>query len=261
MQKRKPEMGKWLLYQFFRRNAEIARYLPETRKYTHDVLKTMLQRYRMVYVKPVAGSQGKGIMKVWYDGDKGVFVQHTIRARRRFSDVASALRHIDGLRGGKMYIVQRGIHLAQIDGRPIDIRVMMQREKPGGAWRYSGMLAKVAGGGSVVTNTALSGGRVMDVDKALMTALNWNRVRALRTVKRLEQLGHVWARHFDSYQRYRELGFDVAIDCGGRIWLLEQNTAPSHALFARNKQNLVPYRRIQYRWGVFQHALKANKRA
>lgn len=138
---------------------------------------------------------------------------------------------------------------------------MMQREKPGVAWRYSGMLAKIAGGGSVVTNTALSRGRVMDVDKALIAALNWNRVRAERTVKRLERLGHEWARHFDSYQLYRELGFDVAIDHAGSIWLIEQNTAPSHALFARNKQNLAPYRRIQYRWGVFQRALKANKRA
>ncbi|GMA59885.1 hypothetical protein GCM10025859_03250 [Alicyclobacillus fastidiosus] len=78
---------------------------------------------------------------------------------------------------------------------------------------------------------------------------------------RAHRLGHEWARHFDSYQLYRELGFDVAIDHAGSIWLIEQNTAPSHALFARNKQNLAPYRRIQYRWGVFQRALKANKRA
>ncbi len=257
---KKPEMGKWLLYQFFYRNKDIRPYLPETRKYSHAAFRDMLNRYRSLYVKPVAGSQGKGIIKVWRSANGRYSVKKTTLAANTFTRVDEVIRRIDALRGGKMYIVQRGIDLAKVHGRPMDIRVMMQREKPGGRWLYSGMLAKVAGPGSVVTNTALSRGTVMDVPPALTKALGWSRERADRVAKRLESLGFVWARHFDTYQLYRELGFDVAVDTSGRIWLLEQNTAPSHALFKRNKANLAAYRRIQYRWGAFERARRNQAR-
>lgn len=118
------------------------------------------------------------------------------------------------------------------------------------------MCAKIAGGQSVVTNTALSRGRVIDVEKALKQSLGWDKSRIQRTVSKLQKLGLAWAKHFDSYQNYRELGFDVAIDKAGHIWLIEQNTAPSHRLFAHNKDNQKPYQRIQYRWGQFERARK-----
>lgn len=191
-------------------------------------------------------------MKVWHNTAGGISVKRTTERITTVRNVEAAIKRIDALRGGKMYIVQRGIELARVNGRPIDIRVMMQRDKPGGKWLYSGMLAKIAGPGSVVTNTALSRGTVMDVEPALVKALGWSKPRAARLVRQLETLGYTWARHFDTYQYYRELGFDVAIDTNGRIWLLEQNTAPSHALFKRNQNNLAPYRRIQFRWGAFE---------
>lgn len=261
MGKPKPEMGKWLLYRFFHKNQAIASYLPETKKYSHKALEDMLERHRSVYVKPVAGSRGRGIIKAWRAANNQIVVKRTTERQQSFAGAAAALARIDRLRDGKMYIVQRGIRLAKVDGRPFDIRVMMQREKPGGSWLYSGMLAKIAGPGSVVTNTALSGGRVMDVDLAMEMTFGWPKTRVTSTVRRLEKLGMEWAKHFDSYQYYRELGFDVAVDENGRIWLIEQNTAPSHALFARNKSNLTAYRRIQYRWGVFERAKRKTRRA
>lgn len=256
----RPEMGKWMLYSFFRKDKAIANYLPETKKYSRETLRDMLTKYAAVYVKPVAGSQGRGIIKVWRDDKRRFIVKRTTERQQVYARVEEAAARIDALRGGKMYIVQRGIRLAQVADRPFDIRVMVQREKPGGSWRYSGMVAKIAGPGSVVTNTALSGGRVVDVEVALKKAFLWSDSRISQTVRQLESLGLAWARHFDSYQFYRELGFDVAVDKSGRIWLIEQNTAPSHALFARNKSNLAAYRRIQYRYGVFERAKRQRVR-
>lgn len=257
---KKPEMGKWLLYQFFHKNKSVSKYLPKTKKYTHESFVSMLHQYDMVYVKPVAGSRGNGIIKVWLDSNGWITVKKTIESARRFREVKAATKFIDKLRNGKMYIVQQGIHMAKVNGRPFDIRVMMQRDKPGGVWRYSGMVAKIAGQGSVVTNTAMSKGRVEDVEEALHASFGWNRTKVADTVKQLQHLGLLWAKHFDTYQFYRELGFDVAIDTKGRIWLIEQNTAPSHALFAKNRGNLAPYRRIQYRWGVFEQARRRRKK-
>lgn len=260
MTQKKPEMGKWLLYRFFHKNPAINAYLPQTKKFTPDTASSMLNEYEMIYVKPVAGSRGNGIIKVWREGSKRIIVKRTIEKSRHFSSPKHAIRHVDGLRKGKMYIVQRGIQLAKVNGRPFDIRIMMQRDKPGGKWLYSGMVAKIAGRNSVVTNTALSKGRVVDVKDVLKQSFGWKDSKIQSMMRKMERFGLAWAKHFDDYQLYRELGFDVAIDTRGKVWLIEQNTAPSHALFAKNRNNLEPYRRIQYRYGVFERARKKKVR-
>ncbi|MCP3776763.1 hypothetical protein NLX71_26415, partial [Paenibacillus sp. MZ04-78.2] len=45
-------------------NEELRGYVPETRLYSKSVLKTMLDKYNMVYVKPNSGTGGKGVMRV-----------------------------------------------------------------------------------------------------------------------------------------------------------------------------------------------------
>lgn len=257
MSARKPEMGKYLLYRFFAKDKHVRRYLPETTRYTHASLKQYMRRYGMVYVKPCAGSQGKGICKVWTT-KHGYMVKKNVYAQRACSSLDDVTRYLDEVRDGKAYIVQQGIHLAKYKGKPFDIRVMMQRDRPGGKWQFSGMVAKVAGGNSIVTNTALSHGTVIDVDVALANALGWKQEKCKKCMQKLEQLGFLAARHFDNYQKYRELGFDATVDVKGKVWLIEQNTAPSHRLFARNKQSPGLFRRIEYRWGAY-HRAKAKR--
>ncbi|TDY51025.1 YheC/D-like protein [Alicyclobacillus sacchari] len=254
---RKPELGKWLLYRFFARNASARKHLPTTRKYSKKSLASMLQAYGAVYLKPAAGSRGRGVMKVWNDRQGRVIVQHTVRRPIAFATLDKANVHIRRSQGGNVYIVQQAVRLLQVKGRPMDVRVMMQRDRPGGKWLYSGMVAKIAGPSSIVTNVALSHGTVMSVDRALRQA-GWTKEQIARTKSRLVQLAHAWAKHFDTYQPYRELGFDVAIDVEGGIWLLEENTGPSHRLFAKNIDGLADYRRIQYRWGRYEQARRRN---
>lgn len=257
---RRPEMGKYLLWQFFSRSSFVGKYLPDTKRYSAATLKRLLNRYRAVYVKPVAGSQGKGILKVWKQDGK-FLVQKTTLQAKSFVSLDDAMTYLDAQRQGKAYIVQQGLRLARVNGRPFDIRVMMQRTKPGGAWLYSGMLAKVAGRGSVVTNVAISKGAVMQVESALRRSLGWNDVRIESCITELKHLCFAASNHFDTYQNYRELGFDVAVDQSGRIWMIEQNTGPSHPLFAKLTSNPAMYRTIQFRWGQFQKArtLKSRK--
>ncbi|WDL96237.1 YheC/YheD family protein [Alicyclobacillus sp. ALC3] len=252
--RRKPELGKYLLYLHFAKDAKIRKYLPETSRYSVNTLKNYMNRFTSVYVKPSGGSRGQGVLKVW-KSDRAVFVQHTNRPPRKFPGVDAAARFVDRQRAGRAYVVQHGIALARVQGSPFDIRVMMQKEVPGGKWLYSGMAAKVAGKGSVVTNVALSHGRVIPVAVALRQSFGWSEERIKRCIDEMVSLGLRVARHFDTYQPYREIGLDVAVDTSGRVWLIEENTAPSHPLFKKMTDDLVPYRRIQYRWGRYQRGL------
>ena len=255
---RKPEMGKFLLWRFFYQNARVRRYLPETKRYGVETFKEMLTRFRSAYVKPVAGSRGRGVLKVWQQ-DGNVFVQKTVFRAKAFPSVEAAIRFIDAQRKGKAYIVQQPIHLAKVDGRPFDIRVMMQRERMGGKWLYSGMLAKIAGKGSIVTNVALSKGSVMSTKEALRRSLGWDYERIDRCIEEVIGVCFAAARHFDSYLLYRELGFDMAIDQSGRMWMIEQNTLPSHPLFAHLTSNLSMHRTIQQRWMKYATSLKRSE--
>lgn len=257
---RKPELGKYLLWRFFANHKAIRPYLPDTRRFTRQAFINMLNQYGMVYVKPSGGSMGRGVIKVWKSGQR-VFIKKTVQAVKTFPSVDAAASHLTTLTKGYAYIVQRGIHLATIDGRPLDIRVMMQRSEPGGSWLYSGMLAKVAGPRSVVTNVALSRGYVLEVEDALKRSLGWGKGRINKMVDEMKRLSFTAAKHFDSYQRYRELGFDMAVDSNGKLWLIEENTGPSHPLFKRLKSNLSMYRRIEYRYGQFTRAQRKNQQS
>lgn len=254
---RKPELGKYLLWRHFSQKAEIRRHLPETSRLTEVAFARYLKRYNEVYVKPSGGSRGVGIHKAWLR-DKMVYVKETTKKPAAFSSIKGAYAYIDKRRRGKPYIVQRGLRLAKVEQRPFDIRVMVQRTSPEGKWQYSGMVAKVAGKSSVVTNVALSHGSVMAVDEALKRAFGRETNAVLGMVNQLKQLALVSANHFDTYQKYRELGFDMAFDTNGYLWLIEENTGPSHRLFKLLTSDLSMYRRIQYRYGQYARARKAR---
>jgi hypothetical protein len=255
----KPELGKYLLWLHFSKNKQISPYLPATRRLNHEAFVTYLRRYQMIYAKPSGGSMGIGIMKIWTKDDR-VFVKKTVLPTRSFATEEAAWRYIRQQQGGKPYIVQQGLRLATIDGRVFDIRVMMQRTAPGGPWKYSGMLAKVAGHSSVVTNVALSKGSVLEIEPALKRAFRWNEKTIQEKTALLKSVALRAANHFDTYQKYRELGFDMAFDANGKLWMIEQNTGPSHPLFKRLKSNLRMWRLIEYRYGQYQRARQGLRR-
>lgn len=242
-----------MLWQHFSKSKQVSRYLPATKRLNKESFTSYLQRFGMIYVKPSGGSRGNGIMKVWQTGNQ-VKVKKTVLATRVFSSRDGAWTYVQQQTGRKAHIVQRGLWLAKVGGRPFDIRVMVQRESPTGGWRYSGMVAKVAGKSSVVTNVALSGGYTLTVEEALKRSLGLGDTAIQKRIGELKSVALAASRHFDSYQRYRELGFDMAVDRNGRIWMIEENTLPSHALFKHSKSTMAAWRRIQFRYGHYNRA-------
>ncbi|TGU61340.1 YheC/YheD family protein, partial [Mesorhizobium sp. M00.F.Ca.ET.186.01.1.1] len=107
----------------------------------------------------------------------------------------------------KNYVIQKGLDLAELDGRPYDIRVMMMRNGLG-KWQYAGMLAKVAGSNSVITNVARGGGYAVTVPYALTKskAVEPEQVKAI--VAKLIQVSHRVCAHFNKYRHSAQIGVD-----------------------------------------------------
>lgn len=245
MASRRPELGKWLLWKWFYNEREFRPYLPHTVKYTHDQVQHMLRQHGSIYIKPVAGARGKNVVRVHTQGAHLIaHVENRQPATMR--STKELLAWLDNLREGRMYIIQQDVNLAKISGRPFDVRVMMQKNAHG-KWLCTGLCAKVAGPHSAVTNVMRSHGRVITVDQALKESLGWSSSKIKETQEQLRDLGFATCRRLEQYQCYAEIGVDVGIDPTGKLWILEQNTGPSHVLF-KHLSDQGAYRLIQKTW-------------
>ncbi|MBB6729454.1 YheC/YheD family protein [Cohnella zeiphila] len=233
-------MGKWELHRFYSKDGVIRRHMPPTAVYGRESLRSYLNQYGSVYIKPNYEHQGAGIVKAWKT-DSGRYTYVKVRGRAAPAlPSADALHRKLNLRNRPIHIVQKAIPLARAGGRPFDIRVMMMRHR--GRWTYVGMLAKVAGAGSVITNVRRGKGHVLTVSEALRQA---GQEGAAGKTEKLKELSYRICGRFDRYKYSRQIGIDYGIDRSGHLWLIEVNfDYPSHSLFAKLQDRSV-YRRIK----------------
>ncbi|WJH36118.1 YheC/YheD family protein [Paenibacillus sp. CC-CFT747] len=130
-------------------NPRLAKHVPETRILTRHRLRLMLEKYRMVYVKPDSGSRGIGVVRV-QKGRQSYRYKSGERTQsfRSFGDMYRSLRRRTG---GRLYLAQRGIRLLKYRGRPFDFRVMIQRD-PNRVWQNTGTVGRLAHPRKAVTN-------------------------------------------------------------------------------------------------------------
>ncbi|WP_239618710.1 YheC/YheD family protein [Cohnella mopanensis] len=212
--------SKWLKTNALLSNPYIARYIPTSRLLNKNNLRLMLARFGMVVVKPVRGAGGIGVIKVEKLGGS-YWLTHKSTSRR-FSSFDRLVRALNASRRKRTYLIQRGIHLAKIDGRPIDYRVKYVKEK--GKWKYRSMVGRLARPGLFVTNLC-RGGTQMTAAQGIRRSLSARLVRAKK--REMRQLTNASTTLLESrYPGIRSLGYDYGIDRNGHIWMLEVNTRP-----------------------------------
>lgn len=235
-------LGKWYKYKILAASRGMVSFLPRTRKLNEQNLWILLNQYKRVIVKPSSGSGGVGVLQVASQG-KGRYNVHYGRSHRTLvgrKATYSFVNHRARKSGG--YIVQQKIPLAKVKGRPFDIRVMIQKSRKSG-WVITGKLAKIAGSGYIITNTARSRGRVLPVS----TAIHHSNIKG-RSTNQI-QLGidlvakKVTHRLHQHYHKLHTVGVDIGLDSAGKAWLIEANFAPSKSLFLHLKDKSA-YRRI-----------------
>lgn len=226
--------NKWGIHQKVWNNDRINQYIPEThRSPSVKTIHNMLKKYHMVYLKPSGGSLGLGIIKVTYKPFAGFFARYNRNGHNvlvRFNSVHALVGHL--LRSGfklSNYLVQQGIRLVRIDGRPIDFRVHLHKNKQN-EWIVSAIAAKVAGHGCVTTHVR-TGGTVLSHRQALEYVFGQSAVVIEDNMKQAtiqiaeaieEAVGHPLG----------EIGFDIGVDINGHVWMFEANSKPGRHIFA-----------------------------
>lgn len=225
--------GKLRVCKYLETEDKLKKYVPKTVRFNRANLESMAEKYETLYIKPDVGSHGKGIYKL-ICGDYGYELKWTSGSKqrsRRYGRLSGVYERIAG-KSGRSLIIQQGIALDRLDGRPYDIRAMVQR-KPGGRWVCTGFMAKVGKAGKIVTNY-FQGGEIYTM-RDLCGALGLSGSERRRRIRKLSKTAlRIAGALSERRAGMHEMGIDFAYDKDGRLWVLEVNS--NHPQFHPLKQ-------------------------
>ena len=224
-------LDKTEVFSALRKYKPARRYLPESHPYTGTAqLRRMCTRYRTVFLKPVTGSLGKGIIRITRKLSSGGYQVDVstvgTNTRQSYASLDALIRALAGKLKVNRYQIQRGLELIRVGTRPVDFRALAQKDR-NGKWHITSVVARIAGSERFVSNVA-QGGTIAPV-KQTVAKSNLAAGKAGVT-ERLKQAAAVIARGIDACipAHFGELGIDLAVDrSSGRVWLLEVNSKPA----------------------------------
>ncbi|RKP54497.1 YheC/YheD family protein [Cohnella endophytica] len=224
--------NKWSLFKWLNENKATKSFIPETRKLTDvSVLASLLRKHKTLYLKPVRGKAGVGIMTVTVQLEKRSPYRLQIQEEKGSKTYPCStmnrlwdriVKQSDIL--GEPYIAQQGIALAAVNGRPFDLRALAQKNGAG-KWEMSGIGARVAGDSSITTHVP-RGGNIDDPEKLLVSI--FGKEKTSKVLLKVHRTALSLAKQIERSCHYRlcEMSMDLGVDMTGHVWFFEANSKP-----------------------------------
>ncbi|MBW4084174.1 YheC/YheD family protein [Paenibacillus sp. S150] len=223
-------LDKTEVFEALAHDATLQRYLPESHALNgFAVLKRMCATYNSVFLKPVRGSLGKGILRISKEEGGGYRLLSTTplgTRKQSYPSLAKLFQSVAPKMKTTRYQIQQGLPLMELGRRPVDFRALVQKNGTG-KWCVTSIVARTAGSNHFVSNLA-RGGTLSTVREAIAKSSLPSGVKESSQVQ-LPRAALAIARGVETYipAHFGELGIDLALDQSGRIWLLEVNSKPS----------------------------------
>lgn len=234
---------KWDMYGWFSNEEDIKGRLPETIIYnSEEDLNSMLMKYNTVYVKPIWGMKGFGVVKVSAEEGK-----RTFKYRENDNNVYFEANN-DGefekiskkLFASGEHIIQQGLKLITYDDGIVDFRCVMQKNEAC-RWQCNGIIARVGAKESVVSNIS-SGGAAMPGQDFIKDELTASEAEAFDIKERMISLCMKVCNALDEYGfNFATLGLDIGIDEKKNMWLIEVNNRKPHPGIALRANDIAGY--------------------
>jgi len=234
--------SKWTKTKWLNKDSYIKRYVPYTLPFNKVNLNIMMANYHTVIFKPTDGTGGKNIIRIRkINGGYQKQLNSTITT---YASISALYRGLSRYAGSRPYLLQKGIHLAKCNGKPFDIRVMVQKTRQGN-WVSTALFTKVGSPNKVATNYN-QGGTIGTFHKTMSGAHftpDFNR----QLESELKGIGVAVGKNFDRHYRgFKELGLDVGVDSTGWPWILEVNTRPQIYPLKTLKDHSLYYKVLSY---------------
>jgi hypothetical protein len=224
---------------------EHEKLLPEACLLEHPSdLKDMLNNYGEIYLKPVGGSLGKGIIRI-IRRPTGIFwLNIKEKKSHHLENMDELFALINPLMKDNTYLIQEGIRRKQYKGKNVEIRVYMQKNGQQ-RWFRTGMVTRLTEE-DVMTEDSEVNLRVSKVMNQL-----YEDPFERRAVS--QQLGKIARSIVETVERktgtFGELAVDLCIDQYNCIKLLEINSKPDNLfsqIGAYQLRNLAGTRLLNY---------------
>ncbi len=221
--------NKWTLCQWLYSSKKARTYVPATQKLSSgEQLGRMLIKHPVIYLKPMRGKAGLGIMKVERKTkplNYTLVIQQNKKIRRyKFSGRQELWDKFMGQSVSEPYIAQQGISKVSFNNRPFDLRVLVQKDG-GGDWKVTGIGARVAGSVSITTHVP-RGGSIEDPEKVLQAVFGIDKAKTILKETKLSALGIAKTIERKSGHTLGEMSMDLGVDMTGKLWFFEANSKP-----------------------------------
>ncbi|NQX68018.1 YheC/YheD family protein [Paenibacillus alba] len=224
--------NKWTLFSWLNSSKVSKTYMPDTLQLSEAKdLSQLLRKHAVLYLKPVKGKAGRGIMRIEHVTTKSEQGQYRLSRQEDKKMIYSYHESTDDLwqewnkhRGTHDYIVQQGIALTRYKQRAYDLRALIQKTGKG-VWSVSGIGARVAGKASITTHVP-RGGSIDEPLKLLTSAFGAKEAKNI--LLRVRKAAVTLAKQIEksSGNQLGEMSMDIGVDTAGHIWFFEANSKP-----------------------------------
>ncbi|MFS0727288.1 YheC/YheD family protein [Paenibacillus sp. 1P07SE] len=222
--------NKWSLFEWLHLSRTTKPFIPATRRLVTPVgLGRMLHKHSFLYLKPISGKAGMGIMTIKLQPEKQMPYRLKYQEKKksvtyRCANLAKLWLRIKKQSTGEPYIAQQGIELASYQSRPFDLRALLQKNQRG-QWDITGIGARLAGTASITTHVP-RGGSIEDPEKLLIQFFGHEQARKILIHVRNSALLIAKQIERGSGKRLGEMSMDLGVDVNGQIWFFEANSKP-----------------------------------
>lgn len=232
------------LFVLLEEHEEIRPYLPETKKLdTLARFRSFCSEHRFVYLKPVRGKAGEGIMRIDYQNNRWRLqrLKEHKAVTHRFSNLEEMWKHVLRQVRKQRYIMQQGIRKASYRGKPFDLRVLVQKNGAG-EWGVTGIGIRRAGTQSITTHVP-RGGSIHAVSTVLSSLFPTDPEKVENEIRETAlAIAHALQ---DNIPDLAEMSMDLGLTKEGKIWFFEANAKPEKfdepGIRSRSLSNLIHY--------------------
>lgn len=235
--------NKWLSYQVLKETHE--EYLPETRIFSKPAdIQEMLDLYGEIFIKPLGGALGKGIIRVMQNSSGMHWMDPKLQTFQPLDAVENLCATLFPQLQSEPYVLQEAVKRKKLNEHYVEIRVYLQKNGDM-KWVRTGMVARLTNEGVMTAET--------EINKRASIVLNklYPDPNERRMIK--NQIAKVSRSAVEAIENaagiFGELAVDVTIDQFDSIRILEVNAKPDNLFSQVNAyrlRNLAALRLLNY---------------